>query len=110
MAMFDTQTMMEHEIVPKSELQFRRVFADAQYKVPQASRVVTRIELIAHLYRIRRRNTKKQTRAQRMNYMRQLGIDFHSALRILNYGFDKGAEDGNESSGLGGDSQGVEID
>lgn len=110
MAMYDTQTMTDAEVNPRSLIQFRRVFADAQYKVPQASRVMTRIELVAHVYNIRRRNTNKQTREQRMNYMRQLGIDFHSALRILNHGFDKGSDDGDDPSGFDGDSYSVEID
>lgn len=85
MTTLDTGKMWKHEVNPGHRIQVHRIFCDAQYKCPEATRVLTRINMMQRLGRVRtgkRRNRVTQAQiAQAIILQRSLGISLRAMRR-----------------------------
>lgn len=50
--LLDTATMWQRDVNPRYLIQVHRIWCDAQYKVPDATRVLTRIHMMQRLSRV----------------------------------------------------------
>lgn len=80
----DTKTLWKSQVNPRYLIQVHRIFCDAQYQCPEATRVPTRILMMRRLGRVWRTRTGRrlqlQSRAQGIALDRCLEIDLRDIM------------------------------